>query len=188
MTFASGRVRAGDGVRAAAKIGALSVAVSVWWIVALRIQGTYGIPILRYTETYESVASSSTPAEIMRGLGYWFLYGGDRLDPWVEPAVSYFDEPALMALGFVLAGVALLGFLTRFSGRGGLGGPAAGRPRRRRRCRPAGLVDTVRRTVRVVRLRHDGRSGAAFDAASRTARRVRAWRSVSRQVRSGCAV
>ena len=114
---ASGRVRIGDGIRAAAKIGALSAAVSVWWIIALRIQGTYGIPILRYTETYESVASSSTPAEIMRGLGYWFLYGGDRLDPWVEPAVSYFDEPALMALGFVLAGVALLGLLTRFSGR-----------------------------------------------------------------------
>ena len=113
----SGRVRTGDGIRAAAKIGVLSAAVSVWWIIALRIQGTYGIPILRYTETYESVASSSTPAEIMRGLGYWFLYGGDRLDPWVEPAVSYFDEPALMALGFVLAGVALLGFLTRFSGR-----------------------------------------------------------------------
>jgi arabinofuranan 3-O-arabinosyltransferase len=113
----SGRVRAGDGVRAAAEIGVLSAAVSVWWIVALRTQGTYGIPILRYTETYESVASSSTPAEIMRGLGYWFLYGGDRLDPWVEPAVAYFDNPALMALGFVLAGVALLGFLTRLSGR-----------------------------------------------------------------------
>jgi arabinofuranan 3-O-arabinosyltransferase len=113
----AGRVRVGDAVRAAAKIGVLCAAVSVWWIVALRIQGTYGIPILRYTETYQSVASASTPAEIMRGLGYWFLYGGDRLDPWVEPAVAYFDNPALMTLGFVLAGIALLGFLTPFVGR-----------------------------------------------------------------------
>ena len=113
----SGRVRTADAIRAAAKIGSLCAAVSLWWIVGLRIQGAYGIPILRYTETYQSVASASTPAEIMRGLGYWLLYGGDRLDPWVEPAGPYFDAAPVMALGFVLAGVALLGFLTRFSGR-----------------------------------------------------------------------
>jgi hypothetical protein len=113
----TGRVRAGAAIRAAAKIGVLSAAVSVWWIVALRVQGAYGIPILRYTETYESVAEASTPAEIIRGLGYWFLYGGDRLDPWVEPSGPYFDAVPVMAIGFFLAGVALLGFLTRFSGR-----------------------------------------------------------------------
>jgi arabinofuranan 3-O-arabinosyltransferase len=113
----SGRVRPGAATRAAIKIGVLSAAVSLWWAVALRIQGTYGLPILRYTETYESVAGSSTPTEIMRGLGYWFFYGGDRLDPWVGPAAPYFDRSAVMALGFTIAGVGLLGFLTRFSGR-----------------------------------------------------------------------
>jgi arabinofuranan 3-O-arabinosyltransferase len=111
------RVPAAAAVRAAAKIGVLSAAVSIWWIVALRLQGAYGIPILRYTETYESIAESSTPAEVIRGLGYWFLYGGDRLDPWVEPASAYFNSVPLMALGFLLAGVALLGFLIPFSGR-----------------------------------------------------------------------
>ena len=113
----SGRVRTADAVRAAAKIGVLSASVSLWWVIALRVQGTYGIPILRYTETYQSVASASTPAEIMRALGYWLLYGGDRLDPWVEPAGPYFDSALVMTLGFVLAGIALLGFLTRFPGR-----------------------------------------------------------------------
>lgn len=113
----SGRVRVGAAVRAAAKIGVLSAAVSVWWIVALRIQGNYGLPILRYTETYEAVGGSSTPAEIMRGLGYWFFYGGDRLDPWVGPAAPYSDSVVVMALGFTIAGLGLLGFLTRFSGR-----------------------------------------------------------------------
>ena len=114
---ASGRVRPGAAIRAAARIGVLSASVSVWWIMALRVQGTYGIPILRYTETYESVASASTPAEIARGLGYWFFYGGDRLDPWIEPAGPYTNHPLVMAVGFTLAGIGLLGLLTRFSGR-----------------------------------------------------------------------
>jgi arabinofuranan 3-O-arabinosyltransferase len=113
----SGRVTTRAAIGAAAKIGVLCTAVSVWWIVALRIQGTYGIPILRYTETYESVAGASTPAEIMRGLGYWFFYGGDRLDPWVEPAGPYIDAVWVMAIGFIVAGISLLGFLTRFAGR-----------------------------------------------------------------------
>jgi len=113
----SGRVSARSAARAAAMIGSLAAAVSVWWIAALRIQGSYGIPILRYTETYESVASASTPAELVRGLGYWFFYGGDRLDSWVGPSLPYIDRPVLIALGFALAGTALLGFLVAFAGR-----------------------------------------------------------------------
>jgi arabinofuranan 3-O-arabinosyltransferase len=56
----------------------LTLGVSVWWVLGLRIQGAYGLPILDYTETYQVVAASSTPQEILRGLGYWFFYGGDR--------------------------------------------------------------------------------------------------------------
>jgi len=113
----SGRVRWTAAAAGAARIGVLSLVVSVWWIVALRVQGTWGIPILRYTETYESVASASTPAEVMRGLGYWFFYGGDRLDAWVGPSLPYTDHPVVMAVGFTLAGLALLGFLVPFVGR-----------------------------------------------------------------------
>lgn len=114
---ASGRVRARAAISAAAKIGVLSAAISLWWIMALRIQGSYGIPILRYTETYESVAGASTPTELIRGLGYWFFYGGDRLDAWVGPQLPYIDNPVVMALGFTIAAVALLGFLVPFIGR-----------------------------------------------------------------------
>lgn len=113
----SGRVRWSAALAGAARIGVLSLAVSVWWIVALRVQGTWGIPILRYTETYESVASASTPAELLRGLGYWFFYGGDRLDAWVGPSLPYTDHPLVMAVGFTIAGLALLGFLVPFVGR-----------------------------------------------------------------------
>lgn len=114
---ASGRVRAVAAASAAAKIAVLSAAVSVWWVVALRVQGTFGIPILEYTETYEAVAGASTPAELIRGLGYWFFYGGDRLDTWVGPSLPYLDNVVLIGLGFALAGIALAGFLRSFVGR-----------------------------------------------------------------------
>ena len=55
---------------------------------ASRCQGGYGLNILRYTETVEAVARTSTPNEILRGLGYWFFYGQDRLGPWIEAVVE----------------------------------------------------------------------------------------------------
>jgi arabinofuranan 3-O-arabinosyltransferase len=113
----AGRVATRAAIAGALRIGVLSAAVSLWWIVALSIQGNFGIPILRYTETYEAVAGSSTPAEILRGLGYWFFYGGDQLDAWVGPSMPYSDHPGLIALGFALAGGALLGMLAVFAGR-----------------------------------------------------------------------
>ncbi len=94
---------------ATVRIAVLVGGVSLWWIAGLRVQGTAGIPILRYTETYETVARASTPAELLRGLGYWFFYGGDKLDQWVGPSKPYLTNPALMILGFTLAGASLLG-------------------------------------------------------------------------------
>ncbi len=113
----SGRVGARAAGLAAAKIGALTAGVSAWWIAGLSVQGAYGLPILRYTETYQAVAGASTPNEILRGLGYWFFYGGDRLDAWVGPSPPYINNPFLMTLGFTIAGLALLGLLARFPGR-----------------------------------------------------------------------
>ena len=50
----------------------------------------------RYTETAEVVASASNGAEVLRSLGYWFFYGGDRLGPWIEPSVSYTQRLPLL--------------------------------------------------------------------------------------------
>ncbi len=115
--IAAGRVRSAAAAAGAARIAVLSLAVSVWWIVALRIQGTFGLPILEYTETYQAVAGASTPTELIRGLGYWFFYGGDRLDTWVGPSLPYIDNPVLIGLGFGIAAIGLLGFLRTFIGR-----------------------------------------------------------------------
>ena len=93
---------------AAGRIGLLTVGVSLWWIAGLWAQGRYGIPILRYTETYETVAKVSNAPELLRGLGYWFFYGDDKLGPWIEPSVDYTQHLWLIGAGYLLGIGALL--------------------------------------------------------------------------------
>ena len=90
------------------KTGTLTIATSLWWIAGLSIQGGYGLNILRYTETVEAVARTSTPNEVLRGLGYWFFYGQDRLGPWIEASSNYTQRPAVIIAGYLLAALALL--------------------------------------------------------------------------------
>ncbi len=93
---------------AAGRIGLLTLGVSLWWIAGLWAQGRYGIPILRYTETYETVAKVSNAPELLRGLGYWFFYGDDKLGPWIEPSVAYTQHLWLIGVGYLLGIGALL--------------------------------------------------------------------------------
>ena len=102
-------VGVGRVVTTALKIGALTSLLSVWWVMGLAVQGSYGIPILRYTETIETVARTSLASEVLRGLGYWFFYGNDKLGPWIEPAVDYTQRVWLIAVGFAFPVVALAG-------------------------------------------------------------------------------
>ena len=92
----------------AAKTGVLTIATSLWWIAGLAIQGGYGLDVLKYTETVEAVARTSTPNEIIRGLGYWFFYGQDRLGPWIEASSNYTQRPVVIIAGYTLVALALL--------------------------------------------------------------------------------
>lgn len=96
-----------QGLTATWRIGALTLLCSLWWIAGLVVQGAYGIDILRYTETVETVARTSLSSEVLRGLGYWFFYGGDKLGSWIEPGRSYTQHLWLIAIGFVVPAVAL---------------------------------------------------------------------------------
>ncbi len=89
-------------VRGAARIGVLTAAVSVWWAVALVVQGQYSLNILRYTETIDAVARSTSATEVLRGLGYWLFYGRDRIGPWIEPAPAYQTSTLLLVASFAL--------------------------------------------------------------------------------------
>lgn len=91
----------------AARIGALSLGVSLWWATALAVQGAFSLPVTRYTETYEVIAAASTAPEVLRGLGYWFFYGNDKFGPWIEPSVYYTQGGWLIFVGFGLAVLAL---------------------------------------------------------------------------------
>jgi arabinofuranan 3-O-arabinosyltransferase len=98
------------------RVGVLTVGVCLWWFVGLLVEGKYGIPIVRYTETYQAVAVASTTPEVVRGLGYWFFYGNDKLGQWIVPSIHYmrYGIPISFALPiFGLLSAALVRFRHR---------------------------------------------------------------------------
>jgi hypothetical protein len=91
----------------AARIGVLTVGVSLWWAVGLVLQSRYGFSVLDATESLARVSESTLPADLVRGFGNWFLSGSDRLGPWLEQAADYRTEKLLTV---VTLGVPLLAF------------------------------------------------------------------------------
>jgi arabinofuranan 3-O-arabinosyltransferase len=92
-----------------ARIGVLALFTSLWWIAGLWAQGSYGLNILKFTETLQVVSVSSTPLETLRGLGYWFFYGIDRIGHWTDASVPYMSDLGLLVVSFALPVLALLG-------------------------------------------------------------------------------
>ncbi|MCX7620749.1 MAG: alpha-(1-_3)-arabinofuranosyltransferase, partial [Acidimicrobiales bacterium] len=97
-----------NALAAIGRIAALTVVTSLWWIAGLWAEGRYGLPVIRYTETYRAVAGSSNANEVLRGLGYWFFYGRDKLGPWIEPSVLYTTNLAVLTLSYALPVTALV--------------------------------------------------------------------------------
>lgn len=90
-------------VRAVAfRVGALVGLTSLWWIAALSVQGRFGLNYLQLSESVQTVADSSSPTEVLRGLGNWFFYGGDALGTWVEQAVDLTQRQWLLLISFAL--------------------------------------------------------------------------------------
>jgi arabinofuranan 3-O-arabinosyltransferase len=96
-----------DALRAGLRIGVLSLAVSAYWIVGLRTQGSYGLPVLQLTETLHTVAADSDPTDVLRGLGNWFFYGRDRLGFSLDQASSYANDVATLIASWAVPVVAL---------------------------------------------------------------------------------
>jgi arabinofuranan 3-O-arabinosyltransferase len=111
----TGELTARRALSVAAKVGGLSLLVSLWWVVALAVQSRYGLPVLTYTETIDDVATTAAAPEVVRGLGYWVFYGREVLDPNVGAAVAYTQNPLLLTISYLLPALGLLSaVLVRF--------------------------------------------------------------------------
>ena len=84
------------------KVGLLSALVSLWWAVGLQVEAAYGVNVLKYTETVPATSGASLASEIIRGLGYWYFYGSDRVGPWTQTAVAYTQNIWLIVASFVV--------------------------------------------------------------------------------------
>jgi hypothetical protein len=117
--LAAGRVAWRRALVTTLQIGALSAAVSLWWAAGLAIEGSYGMDILRYTESIPTVARTSLASETLRGLGYWFFYGVDNLGLYLPMAGPYMTSLWLLAVSFAVPAVAFLAaFFVRWRERG----------------------------------------------------------------------
>lgn len=80
----------------------LAGAVSLWWLVALLVEGHYGVNVLIYTESVAVESLTSLSSEIVRGLGYWYFYGQDILGTWQPALTGFTQQPLLVALTFAV--------------------------------------------------------------------------------------
>jgi arabinofuranan 3-O-arabinosyltransferase len=96
------------------KVAGLTILVSLWWAVGLQIEAAYGVNVLKYTETVPATSGASLASEVLRGLGYWYFYGTDRVGPWTQTSVMYTQNIALILWSF---SVPLLAFLAAFVAR-----------------------------------------------------------------------
>ncbi|HEY3670495.1 MAG TPA: alpha-(1-_3)-arabinofuranosyltransferase family protein, partial [Acidimicrobiia bacterium] len=90
------------------RIGLLTLLASLWWIAGIVMQGRYGMDILRYTETVKAVSSTSTATETLRGLGYWYFYGGDRLGVWTQASTSFTQRIFVLTTSFAVPLLAMV--------------------------------------------------------------------------------
>jgi arabinofuranan 3-O-arabinosyltransferase len=104
----SGFTRWRDAIKTFFLLGIGSVGVSLWWLTSLVMQSSFGLPILRYSETYETVAKASLPQELLRGLGYWFFYGDEYAGRWIGPSAPYMYNRVVIVAGFMLVAIGLI--------------------------------------------------------------------------------
>lgn len=96
-------------VATAARISALAVPVSLWWMQMLRTQGTWGADVLSYSESLQATSLTSTSMETLRGAGYWLFYVRDPYAFTTSASQQYMESGRVMATGFALVLLALIG-------------------------------------------------------------------------------
>ncbi len=101
-------VRARQAIGVLVRIAVLTSVTQLWWIAGLRTQAGWGLPVLEFTETVETVSETAVSSEVLRGLGNWFFYGHDRLGAWIEPSLRYTQDVWLIATSFAIPALAFV--------------------------------------------------------------------------------
>ena len=113
-----GRVTWARATSTATRVGILALAVSAWWIAMLRTQGRLGADVLGFSESLEATSFTTLATETLRGTGYWLFYIRDETAFATSASQALMENPAVLALTYVLPLVGLLGLaLVRWSGR-----------------------------------------------------------------------
>jgi len=89
-------------LRTAIKLGVVSLLTSLWWISGLFVEDKWGINILKFTETVQAVASTSTPLEVIRGLGYWYFYVIEASGLVMRESIGYQTWIWLIVVSFLI--------------------------------------------------------------------------------------
>ncbi len=90
------------------RITILTLGACLWWIAGLQVEAAYGVNVLKFTETVPSTSATSNPADIIRGLGYWYFYGADHTGPWTNAAVRLTQDISQLATSYAVPVVALV--------------------------------------------------------------------------------
>jgi arabinofuranan 3-O-arabinosyltransferase len=97
------------------RLGVLCVGVSLWWVAGLWAEGAYGLNILKFTETIPTVTATSLSSEVLRGLGYWYFYGQDKLQPWTSASIGYTQTLWIIGVSFAVPALCVaVGALARW--------------------------------------------------------------------------
>ena len=88
------------------RCGLLSLLVSLYWLLPALSATEVGGNVLGNSETLTGIAAPSSPAEVLRGLGLWVMYGSGPEGPWQPGFTSYLTSVAVVLLSYL--GPALL--------------------------------------------------------------------------------
>jgi arabinofuranan 3-O-arabinosyltransferase len=99
----------------ALRAAGLTAAVSLWWIVPVLTQATYGIDFLSYIEQAGTIWSTTSATEALRLMGYWTSYtgvsfSGPRLPLYDDSGTLLFSTPVVLA-SLLLPALAVAGFV-----------------------------------------------------------------------------
>lgn len=94
-----------------AAAGGVALAVTLYWVVATGVGFASASTVAGTTESPEVVASTSSYAEVLRGMGGWLMYGRDVRGPFAPESAAYVSHPLVVLATFVLPVLATVGLL-----------------------------------------------------------------------------